>query len=194
MFGTREEWLNAAVDKLSHWFQEKEFPLPPLIKVGVGFTKGKGADKGIGMCVSPELTSDGTTHIFVCPTQQDPIRVLDILLHQLIHAAVGVEEKHRGNFKKLALSFGLSGKMSQTYAEAGSELYFHLSEIAEELKDYPHSGIIFPEKASVESESNWIRLKSLSIPRYKVVISRKIYEENGAPVDPNGEAMIPNNE
>ncbi len=45
----------------------------------------------------------------------DPSRVLDVLLHEMIHAAVP-ESGHRGPFRKLAIRCGLTGKMTATVA------------------------------------------------------------------------------
>ena len=45
----------------------------------------------------------------------EPSRVLDVLLHEMIHAAVP-EAGHRGPFRKLALRCGLTGKMTSTVA------------------------------------------------------------------------------
>jgi len=45
----------------------------------------------------------------------DPSRVLDVLLHEMIHAA-RPNDGHRGQFPKLAKRVGLSGKMTATAA------------------------------------------------------------------------------
>ncbi len=45
----------------------------------------------------------------------DPSRVLDVLLHEMIHAAVP-EAGHRRPFRKLAIRCGLTGKMTATVA------------------------------------------------------------------------------
>lgn len=49
----------------------------------------------------------------------NPARVLDVLLHEMIHAARPTDG-HRGDFPKLARRVGLTGKMTATVA--GSEL------------------------------------------------------------------------
>lgn len=194
---TREEWLHKAIKEMRPWFEEKGFPLPKKMGISCGFVKGRG-DKGIGQCWDPSHTSDETTHMFICPTQDNPLRVLDILLHELIHAAVGCKEKHRGNFRKLALEFGLAGKMTATYAEIGSPLYKELYKIAEKLGKYPHSGIILKGKGGGDGDGDekkgngWIRLKSINEDKYKIMIAGKQYEEHGAPKDPWGDELIPN--
>jgi hypothetical protein len=67
----------------------------------------------------------------------DPIEVSATLLHELVHAAVGLAAKHRGPFKKCATALGLEGKMTATHA--GEELTLRLKEITDGLGDYPHA-------------------------------------------------------
>jgi hypothetical protein len=49
----------------------------------------------------------------------DPVRVLDVLLHEMIHAA-RPNDGRRGDFPKLAKRVGLTGRMTATVA--GPEL------------------------------------------------------------------------
>jgi hypothetical protein len=66
-------------------------------------------------CWSNLASADNTTEIFICPSQSEPVAVLAILLHELVHAAVGLECGHKGAFKRVALALGLEGKMTATY-------------------------------------------------------------------------------
>ncbi len=173
------------------WFKEKEFPLPETILVSVGFPK-YGSSKAIGQCWDAE-TSMGelkAPHIFIHPNQINEVRILDILLHELIHAAVGCKHGHKGPFKRLALEFGLAGKMTATFAEIGSEIYNELLKIAEELGPFPHIGLQPPVKQKVPAK--WVRLKSPMNEEYKVVISPSSIDAFGFPIDPWGNVMIPN--
>lgn len=101
---TREGWLLAACELLQTEFFKGEYQLPKKVACSCGFPRG--TNKAIGQCWSPEVSSDGTTNLFICPTQAEPVRVLDILLHELGHAALGVEAKHGSKFRKWALSVG----------------------------------------------------------------------------------------
>jgi hypothetical protein len=128
--------------------------------------------------------------MFICPTQDEPIRVLDILLHELIHAQVGTAAGHKGPFKKLMKEFGLVGKATATYAEEGSELWLKLSRIATELGPYPHKKMTPIKKETGRgSMGGWIRLKSTQDPEFKVLCSPKMIAEVGWPRDPWGEKM-----
>lgn len=186
---TREGWLAAGMKALGHrYFEDKGYGLPARMQCSCGWCRGNA--KAIGQCWSPEVTADGTTHMFICPTLGEPVTVLATLLHEMIHAAIGVEEKHGKLFRKLAKEMGLAGRATATYAEPGTPLHADLCIIAEKLGVYPHSAMV--KKPAKQKKSNgWIRLRSTEDENYKVVISPKMVEEHGAPVDPWGNEMVP---
>jgi len=67
---------------------------------------------------------------------REPARVLDVLLHEMIHAACP-NDGHRGKFPKLAKRVGLTGKMTAT--SAGPELKAKLeSFLADRLPPMPN--------------------------------------------------------
>ena len=185
---TREGWLVGAVELLDEaFFAMNGYELPEKLGVSCGFPKG--VSKAIGQCFSPKVCEDGTTHIFICPSQAEPTRVLDILLHEMIHASVGIKAKHGGAFKKLALEFGLSGKMTATVVEEGSELFKKLQVIAGKLKAYPHTPmqkLLKPKKPNP-----WVRFYSSQDDKYTLVINIKKVIEHGVPKDWSGRDMIP---
>lgn len=184
---TREGWLVAAIRLLDReFFDGRGYTLPKKLQCSCGFPRGHA--KAIGQCWDPKVSADGTTHMFICPTQAEPIRVLDILLHELIHAAVGVEVGHKGAFRELAREFGLEGKMTATYAAEGSELWLTLSRIATELGPYPHAPMVKTKRAG---GSGWVRLQSPEVPGYRVAISPRMIERYGYPQDPWGNEMEP---
>lgn len=190
-FETREQWLLAAISLLDReFFDGNGYKLPEKRACSCGFPKG-GRGHSIGQCWAPETSKDGTINMFICPTQDEPIRVLDILLHELIHAQVGTAAGHKGPFKKLMKEFGLVGKATATFAEEGSELWLKLSRLATELGPYPHKAMVPPPKKTGRgSMGGWIRLKSTQNEEFKVLCSPKMIEECGWPRDPWGEKMV----
>lgn len=64
---------------------------------------------------------------------------MGILLHELIHAAVGLKCGHKGAFKRVALSLGLTGKMTSTVP--GPALIKDLQALADTLGEYPHAAL-----------------------------------------------------
>ena len=137
---TRETYLAAATEYLAPLFVAQGYPLPP-VRASVGIPAGGagGKLKRIGECWSHLASADKTTEIFICPSQSDPVQVLAILLHELIHAAVGLECGHKGAFKRVAIALGLEGKMTAT--TPGEQLTRDLATLAASLGDYPHAAL-----------------------------------------------------
>jgi hypothetical protein len=191
-FATREQWLNAATELLDKkFFDGNGYTLPAKKACSCGFPKSA-RGHAIGQCWAPETSTDGTINMFICPTQDDPIRVLDILLHELIHAQVGTAAGHKGPFKKMAKEFGLEGKATATFAAEGSELWKQLSHISEQLGPYPHKKMVPGLKKKTRgSMGGWVRFKSITEEEYRVLVSPKMLDEHGSPRDPWGEEMVP---
>jgi hypothetical protein len=136
-FETREEWLNAAAALLSDMIAEKTDLKPASrILVSAGWPRRDRGGKVIGQCY-PSKTSMGVNHVFISPTQSSPTRVLDVLLHELVHAADDCQSAHKGPFTKAIRSLGLEGKPTATVA--GKELTTTLKGLVKELGPYPHS-------------------------------------------------------
>jgi len=135
-FGTREEWLAAAVGILRvHLFASMAYVVPEL-RVACGWpTKGY---RAIGACYARSASTDGLHQIFISPTVGDPVKVLSTLVHELAHA-VDDCSGHGPTFKRIALAVGLTGRMTAT--SPGDELAKSLGMLAEMLGEYPHSAI-----------------------------------------------------
>jgi len=136
---TREEWLNAATTLLREDFKPIS-PIPKKLRVTCGWpsTGGRpGKKQVIGQAWPPTCSEDGTTEVFINPMLSDAIKVLDVLVHELVHAAVGCEEGHKGPFRTTAKAIGLEGKMTST--NAGEVLMVRLRAIEKKLGKYPHA-------------------------------------------------------
>lgn len=196
LHSTREGWLVAAMQLLdTEFFHGNGYTMPEKVSIACGFPRG--SKKAIGQCWSPTVTRDGTVHIFICPTIGEGIRVLDITLHEMIHASVGIKCKHRGPFKKLAREFGLEGKLTATFVTEGSELHSKLASILTQLGDYPHSALVSKSNSEGGDEDEGedkpkrkVTVISTQNPDYKLVIRRSVIEEYGMPKDPWSVDMI----
>lgn len=139
-FTTREEWLEAAVILLSPLYSVKPAP----VRVGVGFPVGKrgGNSHTIGQCHYAAV--DGVPQIFIHPEITDPVRVLDVLAHELVHAWLPVGAGHaRGSFGVEARHIGLDGPLTAT--TAGPALAVALKRVASVLGKYPHSELTYAQ-------------------------------------------------
>lgn len=147
MHTTREAWLCAAAELMVPRFSAQGKPLPP-VRLSIGFpaTGGLSArSRTIGQCWANTHAKDGAHHIFINPTIcDDPAKVLEVLSHELCHAAVGCEHGHKKPFAELARALGHEGKMTATVA--GERLKPFITEYMDKLGPYPGSGLTIEAK------------------------------------------------
>lgn len=187
---TREGWLVEGMTLLGQeFFTSRGYTVPEKLQVACGWPKA--SQRAIGQCWSPSASADATTQMYVAPTESDPVQVLDVLLHEMIHAVVGCEHGHRGPFKKMAKEIGLAGKMTATYAEEGSAVEALLKDIAGKIGPYPHASMTKTGGGAKRKYPYiWKRLMSVNESSYTITISPRVMEEHGRPVDPWGEEMV----
>ena len=188
-FKTRDEWLAAAAETMTAWIKEHGGVVPKGVRCSCGIAKGKGADKAIGICYHGEGFEDGLPQVWICPTQGEDLRVLDILLHELIHCATP-GEKHGGDFKRIAKAIGLTGKMTATVVEEGSYLHDRLKGLSQSLGPYPHSPLKPVYKEKKPSKRQQVRLYSPQEEEFSLQMRKERFEKFGAPLDPWGNMMV----
>lgn len=115
---TREEWLNEALHQyIAPLLARHGATVPQDCRVSVGFPGGGSARKCIGECWPRVRSSKGVNEIFINPSITDnPVKALDVLIHEAIHAADDCKSGHKGFFRKVAKAVGLTGKMTSTVA------------------------------------------------------------------------------
>ena len=135
----RESWLQQVASALEPIFANKGAALPNY-RVSCSFPSTGGLSakrKTIGQCWDASASADGTTEIFISPTEDDPVEVAATLCHELVHAAVSVAAGHGPAFRKVALAMGLQGKMTAT--EAGENFKTIIAPILAQVGEYPHA-------------------------------------------------------
>jgi hypothetical protein len=161
---TREAWLKAAASQMRPWIIAAGGGdyIDPLVSVGFPKgSRGKSAANAIGQCWDKAVSADKqSAHIFIIPTMTDPVEVLAVLAHELVHASVGTQCGHRGPFRKVAVALGLEGKMTATVP--GEMFRRKLTELSNELGIYPHvelkprkRGSVGSRLVKVECPSTW---------------------------------------
>ena len=140
---TREQWFNKVAEYCAkRLFKPAGYNVPKNIRYTCGFPS-KGAlamrTQRIGECWSDSASGDNTFEISVSPVIADGLRAADILVHEMVHATVGLKAGHKGPFRKCAEAIGLRGKMTATVAS--DELKTKLNKIIEEIGPYPHAGL-----------------------------------------------------
>lgn len=140
---TREQWLNAvAVAAAKEIFEPAGYTVPTKIRYTCGFPSKSALarrNQRIGECWSDTASGDGSFEISVSPVIAEGLRAADILVHEMVHATVGLACGHRGAFAKCAKTIGLEGKMTATVA--GEQLKAKLSGIIEKIGQYPHAAL-----------------------------------------------------
>lgn len=137
---TREAWLNRALVELRPWFKDRAgVEVPSDARVSVGFPGGGSARKRIGECWARSQSKDKVNEIFISPVLSDPIRMLDVLVHEAVHAVDDCQSGHKEAFKRTALAVGLEGKMTATHA--GEELKAELERIIKALPPLTHGAL-----------------------------------------------------
>ena len=87
--------------------------------------------------------------MFISPVLKDSIEVGGCLVHELVHAAVGIECKHRGAFARVAKTIGLEGKMTAT--TPGEALRTRLKELIAKIGEYPHARLIASNRPKTQT-------------------------------------------
>jgi len=137
----REDWILAALPMLQEEvFGPAGLTIPENIRIGCGALSNRKAgakNQTLGVCFPATSSADQKIEIFLSPELCESERVLDVLCHEFCHAIDGNESGHGPAFRKLALSIGLTGKMTATIA--GEELLVTLKKIVKRIGEYPHA-------------------------------------------------------
>lgn len=107
-FATREEWLSVFVKYLRPVFAAAGSPLPEKIRISCAFPVR--TCTAIGQILSRRVSSDGTREIFISPVLSEAARVCDVVIHELVHAALPEGSGHGKEFRRLALNSALLAK------------------------------------------------------------------------------------
>lgn len=135
---TREAWLKYAKIELGYVLWHAAGIKLPHVEVSCGFPGGASPRTTLGQCWAT-VTAGGVAQVFVSPVLDDPIDVLAVLTHELIHAWDDCASGHRGAFTRAARAVGLVGPMRAT--TPGAELSTRLELVATGLGPYPHCRI-----------------------------------------------------
>ncbi len=186
---TREEWL---VQISKDWVLPKlaalGFNTGYQFRVSIGFPYGsRGTNKAIGQCWGTSASKDGVHEIFISPvlSAED---VVHVLLHEHIHASVGLEAGHKGPFRKCAKAVGLEGKMTATVP--GPALKAEIAGLLANFEPYPHGKMNVGAGGAGGKQSTRMIKCTCEECGYTVRVSRK-WIDIGYPVCPEHSSMQP---
>ena len=183
---TREQWLRMAKLELdAKVFKFIEVKSLAVQDVHVSFGIPKGSKKAIGQCYDQKASADKKSHIFISPVLKDEARILDVLLHEMIHSYVGLHHKHQGAFCVVARKAGRVGKLTAT--TSGPVLQKVLNNIKEYLGPLPHAQLNLDNNGKKQST----RLVKLKCDCCGMILrsARTQLDEHGYPLCPYGNAF-----
>jgi hypothetical protein len=154
---TREGWLFAATGELRPHFESHGFILPDKIRFSIGFASTGKRGRMAGECWHANSSADQHYEIYIRPDKDDPLEVLGILVHELIHTLLPPTVKHGKPFKDIALVVGLQGKMRQTIPSL--LLTEKLKIIVANLGTLPHASLNFADavEAPKKQAKKWFK-------------------------------------
>ncbi|MGB9154481.1 MAG: transcription elongation protein SprT [Alphaproteobacteria bacterium] len=180
---TREGWLLAATDELRPHFADHGFTLPDKIRHALAFTSTGKRGRMAGECWHADSSGDQHFEIYIRPDKDDPLEVLAVLVHELIHTLLPPTVKHGKQFRDIALLVGLQGKMRQTTPTL--LLMEKLKTIAANLGTLPHAKLNFTAASDVPKKQakKWLKAECGASCGYSVRITSK-WAKIGLPVCP----------
>jgi len=107
----REAWLEQMLGTyIRPHFQEAGFDVPEKIRVTCGWPHKMGVGKRkrrIGECWDSTVSDNGEFQIFISPVLSDRVKVVGVLIHEVVHAVVGLKHGHKKPFAQCAAKVGL---------------------------------------------------------------------------------------
>lgn len=134
---TRESWLRAATSVLREHFATCGYPLPDRMRFSIGFTSSGRKTKRVGELWHAVTSADETYELFIRADLDNPIDVLGVLVHELVHAVLPLDAGHGRLYKEAALKLGLVGQMRT--ARPGPLLQPTIAAVLDQLGPLPHA-------------------------------------------------------
>jgi len=133
--------LLKAIDLLEWYFDEIDRPLPE-VSISLPWPEGSDRETLAGQCFSKALEKDGVitkvfyTKIFIAPDVVEDLQVLETLVHELAHAAIGCHVNHDVEpFPTVFKQLGLEGPLDKS--RASLPLRLRLLNVSNTLGPYP---------------------------------------------------------
>ena len=192
---SRESWLRAAAKELTEYFKSCGLVIPENIRFAIAFPSTGRRGARIGECWHSSTSEDGNYEIIIRADIADPVEVLGVLVHELIHAVLPVDAGHGKIYKDAAIKVGLEGKMR--HAMPSQLLRPRLVALAETLGALPHARLNIDRgrdnKPADQPKKQKARLLKAECSGegcgYTVRITAKWVDDIGAPLCPKHGAM-----
>jgi hypothetical protein len=192
---SRESWLRAAARELTPYFKTCGLSIPENIRFAIAFPSTGRQGRRVGECWHCSTSEDGNYEIIIRADIADPVEVLGVLVHELIHAVLPADAGHGKLYREAAVKVGLEGKMR--HAMPSQLLRPRLEALAESLGSLPHARLNIERgrdnKPADRPKKQKARLLKAECEGdgcgYTVRITAKWVDEIGAPLCPKHGAM-----
>ena len=139
----RQAWLMKAVDILKYDFWQIGETIPK-VEIEAAWPYGFEGETSLGCCSEKITLSKSGLQPFeyfisVSPWLSKGVKVLEVLVHELVHTVVGLHHYHDKEFCKVAAAIGLDDGGPTALAE--EVLRKRLKEISIQLGAYPEIGL-----------------------------------------------------
>ena len=179
----REEWLARCVALVEGLIDE---PINHDVRITCGWPSRGGlstARRINGECWPQDVSTDGTSEIFVSPLLDSELEVIAVVAHELLHAS-GLMG-HRANFAAAAQRLGLEGPATATIP--GEAFKQRVAPILEVLGPYPHARLDPKQVARKKQTTRLLKVSCASCDDeddpYIVRMALATFER-GAPICP----------
>lgn len=140
----REAWLTKATRRIIKKWAKLGVQVPADVQLSCGFPGGGSPRRRIGECWPRARSVKKVNQVFINPTLDDPRQALDVLGHELLHAADDCESGHAGAFSRNSVLVGYSGgKNSKAISPAAVGL---IERTIKALGAYPHGALLLKPK------------------------------------------------
>jgi hypothetical protein len=195
---SREDWLGAATVLIAQVLADRADLELPAVRVACGWpSKGgtKAKNRTLGECWNPEASEDAHAEVFISPMENEALVVVQILTHELIHAALPKGTGHKGPFVKAAKAVGFEAPF--TSLQPSDALTEWTQGVVDALPAYPHAKIRPGAEGDKKPQVNRQLLATCeeilgeeagedggSACGYKVRLARKWIDALGPPICP----------
>jgi hypothetical protein len=195
---SREDWLGAATTLIAQVLADRADLEVPAVRVACGWpSRGgtKAKNRTLGECWNPEASGDAHAEVFISPMENDALRVVQILTHELIHACLPKGTGHKGPFVAAAKAVGFEAPF--TALNPSDALTEWTQRVVDALPAYPHAKINPGAEGEKKTQSTRmikavceeiLDSDDLDAPGpacgYQVRLTRKWIDEVGAPICP----------
>jgi hypothetical protein len=180
---TREDWLLLAVAALRLPFADAGLSIP-TVRVTCGFPSNAKRSGAIGECWSSKASDDGTVEILISPTVDQPRAVLEVLVHELVHASGHMN--HGARFGAACVKVGLTPVGSSWKStKGGSTFDSRYATVLAALGPYPHAKLNIGRETKTQPTR---MLKAVCGCGYTIRLTAK-WAAKGLPTCPCGDSF-----